>query len=173
MPYDKISNNLKKAILITEDHQFFKHHGIIPYHVKLAFSLYCKRDRSIPPIHGYSTITQQTAKNVFLYPNKTLLRKALEMYYSLLMELIWGKKRILEVYLNVIECGDGIFGVEAASMNFYKKPAILMSKQQSCMLAATLTSPRTSNAGDPSPYVLRRAEKIYSLFVRSKINIPN
>ncbi|MCH9631196.1 MAG: Biosynthetic peptidoglycan transglycosylase [Chlamydiia bacterium] len=158
VPYNKISKNLKKSILIAEDHEFFKHRGVIPYHVKLAYKHYVKRDKSIPPLHGYSTITQQTAKNVFLYPSKTLIRKGFEMYYALLMELIWGKTRILEVYLNIIECGDGIFGVEAASNRFYKKPAILVSRQQACVLAATLTSPRTLHTEAPSSYVLTRAK---------------
>lgn len=159
VPYKKISKNLKKAVLIAEDHTFFEHHGVIFKNLKLAMESYFKQSKDFPYVFGYSTLTQQTAKNVFLYPKKTLLRKALEIHYSLLMELIWGKRRILEVYLNVAEFGDGIFGVGAAAKRYYKKTPGLISKKQASLMVSVLTNPRKYLIENPTPALLYRASK--------------
>ncbi|MDD3743523.1 MAG: transglycosylase domain-containing protein, partial [Lentimicrobiaceae bacterium] len=109
---------------------------------------------------GASTISQQTAKNVFLWPHRNWLRKGLEVYFTGLIEIFWGKKRIMEVYLNVIEMGDGIYGVEMASETYFHKPAKNLNSSEAARIAAVLPNPRRWNAGAPSPYILRRQQSI-------------
>ena len=112
---------------------------------------------------GASTISQQTAKNVFLWPNKTYFRKALEAYFTVLIELIWGKERIMEVYLNSIEMGKGIYGIEAASRTYFSKSAIELTRGEAALIAASLPNPRKQNPDNPSAYMLQRQSEILSL----------
>lgn len=105
---------------------------------------------------GASTISQQTAKNVFLWPGRTWIRKGLEVYFTLLIELLWSKERILEVYVNVVEMGDGIYGTEAASQYYFKKPARKMSRMEAAKIAAVLPNPRKWSVKKPTPYIIKR-----------------
>jgi len=114
-------------------------------------------------IRGGSTISQQTAKNVFLFPNRSYIRKGLEAYFTVLIEVAWPKKRIMEMYLNVIETGDGIYGVEAASQEYFGVHASQLSRSQAATIAACLPNPRRFNAGHPSGYIQRRSSTISNL----------
>jgi len=111
-------------------------------------------------LKGGSTISQQTAKNVFLWQDRSYIRKALEAYYTVLIELIWGKKRIMEVYLNSIEMGDGVYGAEAAAKHWYKKDAASLTRYEAAAIAAILPSPRRFKATNSSSYINRRKAKI-------------
>lgn len=155
--YVDISENLKRAAIAGEDAHFLKHNGFDRQAIKKAFERNQKGDG---PLRGGSTISQQTAKNVFLWPNRSWLRKGLETYFTILIELFWSKKRILEVYLNVIEMGQGVYGAEAASMYYFKKTASGLSRKESGLIIAILPSPRKWDARHPSSYVNRRANSI-------------
>lgn len=111
-------------------------------------------------VRGGSTISQQVAKNVFLWQGRSWIRKGLETYFTFMIELIWGKKRILEVYLNVIETGDGIFGIEAAAQSYFNKPAGNLSAQEAAMIAACLPSPKRYKVKPPSGYIISRSKTI-------------
>ncbi|MGE3608980.1 MAG: monofunctional biosynthetic peptidoglycan transglycosylase [Bacteriovoracaceae bacterium] len=149
---DEISPHLQKAVIASEDPKFLSHNGFD--FEAIAKALDANKRRKVKM--GASTITQQTAKNVFLYPSRTYLRKGLEAYFSVLIENIWGKKRILEVYLNVIELGPGIYGAEAASQYFWKKPASKLALGEAQLFAAILPNPRKWNPKRPTNFVLRR-----------------
>lgn len=121
---DKISNNLQLAVVTSEDQQFLWHHGFDFEAIEKAQKYNEKqKKRKRPKTRGASTISQQTAKNVFLFPQRSYIRKGLEVYFTGLIELLWSKQRIMEVYLNVIEMGDGIYGAEAAAQYYFHKPA--------------------------------------------------
>ena len=121
---DKISNNLQLAVVTSEDQQFLWHHGFDFEAIEKAQKYNEKqKKRKRPKTRGASTISQQTAKNVFLFPQRSYIRKGLEVYFTALIELLWSKQRIMEVYLNVIEMGDGIYGAEAAAQYYFHKPA--------------------------------------------------
>jgi monofunctional biosynthetic peptidoglycan transglycosylase len=137
---DKMSRHLKEAIIFSEDSGFYNHYGVVWDKVYLAYKIHKNRQEG-DKVFGFSTITQQTAKNIFLYPDKSLFRKTLEVYFALCMELLWGKERILEVYLNTIELGDGIFGVQAAAEHYYKKNAQELSIKESYWLASIMAKP--------------------------------
>ena len=109
---------------------------------------------------GGSTISQQTAKNVFTSGSRTWIRKGVETYFTVLIELVWGKERIMEVYLNVVELGDGIYGVEAASQRYFKKSAARLNAPQAALLVASLPSPRRYSVTNPGPYMRRRQAHI-------------
>ncbi|MEI6755252.1 MAG: monofunctional biosynthetic peptidoglycan transglycosylase [Paludibacter sp.] len=156
---DNISPNIVQAVVTSEDNQFLLHHGFSFDAMTKAFEHNQKGKR----IRGGSTISQQTAKNVFLFPQRSYVRKGLEAYFTVLMELTWSKKRIMEVYLNVIEMGDGIYGVEAASQEYFGIHASQLSRSQSAAIAACLPNPRRFNPGHPSGYILRRKAHIMSL----------
>jgi len=115
-----------------------------------------KKNEHSKKLIGGSTITQQTAKNVFLWPGRSFIRKGLEAYFTMLMDVFWSKKRIMEVYLNVIETGDGIYGVEAASQEYFHKPAARLTNQQAAAIASIFPSPLRWSANNPSPYVRHR-----------------
>ncbi len=149
---DDISPNMVQAVVASEDNLFLSHHGFSIDAMTKAFEHNQKGKR----IRGGSTISQQTAKNVFLLPQRSYVRKGLEAYFTVLMELTWSKKRIMEVYLNVIEMGDGIYGVEAASQEYFGIHASQLSKSQAAAIAACLPNPRRFNAGHPSGYIQRR-----------------
>jgi monofunctional biosynthetic peptidoglycan transglycosylase len=156
---EDISRNMQMSVIASEDNNFLKHPGIDVKAIKRAREANKTRKRKL----GASTITQQTAKNVFLFPSRTYIRKAFELYFTGLIELIWGKERIMEVYLNVIEMGDGIYGVGAASEYYFDKPAAKLSKRQAATIAAILPNPRKYSAKNPGPYVRRRSAAIASL----------
>ncbi len=148
----KISKNAPQAVVAAEDQKFMTHNGFDFEAMEKAWENNKKGKR----IKGASTITQQTAKNVFLWPSRSYIRKGLEAYFTVLVEFIWPKKRILEVYLNVIEMGDGIYGIEAASQEYFNKPAADISKSQAAIIAAVLPNPRRWNPSRPTPYIVGR-----------------
>ena len=156
VPLEKISPQLMIAVVAAEDQKFPNHHGFDLKAIQSALQNNKKNKR----IRGASTITQQVAKNVFLWPSKNLFRKGLEAYFSLLIEILWPKSRILEVYLNVAEFGPNIFGVKNAAYTHFKKPAKTLSRHEASLLAAVLPNPHKMHASRPSNYVLQRAEHI-------------
>lgn len=164
---DEISPNMVQAVVASEDNLFLTHHGFSFDAISKAIDHNQKGKR----IRGGSTITQQTAKNVFLFPQRSYIRKGLEAYFTVLMELIWNKKHIMEVYLNVIEMGDGIYGVEAASLEYFGIHASQLSKSQAAAIAACLPNPRRFHANNPSGYIQRREAKIMNIM--SKIGPVN
>ena len=167
---DDISPNMVQAVVTSEDNLFLSHHGFSIDAMTKAFEHNQKGKR----IRGGSTISQQTAKNVFLFPQRSYVRKGLEAYFTVLMELTWSKKRIMEVYLNVIEMGDGIYGVEAASQEYFGVHASQLSKSQAASIAACLPNPRRFNAAHPSGYIQRRKAHIMSLMDKvGQVNFGN
>jgi monofunctional biosynthetic peptidoglycan transglycosylase len=149
---DNISNNLQLAVVCTEDQNFLTHNGFDFTAIKkaMAENKWKKRKR------GASTISQQTAKNLFLWQGRSWFRKGLEVYFTFLIEVFWSKERIMEVYLNIIEMGDGIYGAEAASQHYFHKSAANLSNQQAAALAAILPNPRKFSATNPSRYTQKR-----------------
>ena len=156
---DKISRNLSLAVICSEDQNFLKHFGFdvkaIEHSLKTTLNSKNSKNRT-KRLRGASTISQQTAKNVFLWPDRSWVRKGLEVYFTVLIEIVWSKERILEVYLNSIEMGDGIYGAEAASRFYFQKSARNLSKSQAAAIAAVLPNPREYRANPPSPYIKSR-----------------
>ena len=146
---DELSTNLKKAAIAGEDVNFLKHWGFDFKAMETAF----EKNQKGKKVRGGSTISQQTAKNVFLWPGRSYIRKAFEAYFTILIEVLWGKERILEVYLNVIEMGDGIYGAEAASQQYFGKSAQSMSKSQAALLVAVLPNPLRWNPARPTRFI--------------------
>lgn len=155
-PIENISPNLQKAVIASEDGNFLKHNGFDFNAMQKAFKSNQKGKR----LKGGSTISQQTAKNVFLWQGRSYLRKGLEAYFTVLIELIWGKERIMEVYLNSIEMGNGVYGAEAAAQHWYRKSAADLTKQEAAGIAAILPNPRKYKATNSSSYIQRRKGKI-------------
>jgi len=153
-PLETISPHLQIAVIAAEDQKFPQHFGFDFASLQKALGENRKRTR------GASTITQQTAKNLFLWNGRSYVRKALEAWFTLLMELLWPKERILEVYLNIAEFGEGVYGAEAAARHHFGKSAKHLSRWQSGLLAAVLPSPRRMSASYPSAYVQGRAHTI-------------
>jgi monofunctional biosynthetic peptidoglycan transglycosylase len=147
-----ISPNMRLAVIGSEDQLFYDHFGFDLTAIKKAIRNNEKGRR----LKGGSTISQQTAKNAFLLPHRNYFRKGLEAYFTLLIELLWSKERIIEVYLNVIEFGNGIYGVEAASQQYFKKPASKLTRGEAALLAAVLPNPIRYRVDKPSSYILRR-----------------
>jgi monofunctional glycosyltransferase len=156
VPLDRISPYAALAVISSEDQKFFDHCGFDLQ--AIADAIKENRSRSNP--RGGSTISQQVAKNLFLWSGKSYLRKGIESYLTLLVELLWPKERILEVYLNIAEMGRGVFGVEAAARNFFGRPAARLSMRQAATLAAVLPSPCRMQADRPSAYVRHRTWQI-------------
>lgn len=156
VPMEDISQNLQLAVICSEDQAFLSHGGFDRKAIEKALESNEKGKK----LRGGSTISQQTAKNVFLWPQRTWLRKGLEAYFTLLIETLWSKERILEVYLNSIEMGNGVFGAEAASQYWFKKSAKNLSSQNAAAIAAILPSPQRYSANPPGPYVARRTQWI-------------
>lgn len=154
--YDAISDNMKKAVVASEDQLFFEHAGFDKKQIKKAIEENKKRNRP----RGASTISQQTAKNVFLWPQSSWIRKALETYFTLLIELFWSKERILHVYLNSIETGNGIYGVESVAQLHFNTSAKKLSQSQSALIAATLPNPLRFSSKKPSAYIFKRQAAI-------------
>ena len=149
---EEINEKLQLAVVCSEDQNYLKHSGFDWGAIKKAMAQNKKGKR----IRGGSTITQQTAKNVFLWPGRSYIRKGLEAYFTFLIELIWSKERIMEVYLNSIEMGDGIYGAEAAAQHWYKKSASKLTKDEAASIAAILPNPVKYVANPPSNYVKGR-----------------
>jgi len=148
-PLEKISPDLQLAVVCTEDQNFLKHRGFDFGAIEKAIKHNEKSKRK----RGASTISQQTAKNVFLWPGRSWIRKGFEVYFTFLIETFWSKERIMEVYLNIVELGDGVYGGEAASQTFFKTTAAKMTKRQAATLAIVLPNPLKYNAKHPSPYL--------------------
>jgi len=149
----KISSNAMAAVVASEDQQFYQHFGFDLQSIGSSISAYINGGRKL---RGASTISQQVAKNLFLTPSKSFIRKGLEVWFTLLIEILWSKERILVVYLNIAEFGDHLFGIEAASKHYFGIPAKNLSRSQAAMLAATLPNPLRLRAARPSNYVIRR-----------------
>ena len=152
-----MSYNAKIAVIASEDQLFPDHNGFDLKNIKKAMA-YNKRKPG--RTHGASTISQQVAKNVFLWQGRSWIRKGLEAYFTFMIELIWGKKRILEMYLNVSEMGDGNFGIERAANIHFNKPAANLSQQEAALIAACLPNPKRFKPRPASPYIAGRARKI-------------
>lgn len=152
--YDEMSYQIKLAVIASEDQIFPDHNGFDWKSIEKVMKYESKKPGRI---RGASTISQQVAKNVFLWQGRSKFRKGLEAYFTLMIELIWGKKRILEVYLNVIEMGKGVFGVEAASQSYFKKPAKKLSRREAAMIAACLPNPKKFTLKPVHPHVIGRS----------------
>ncbi|WP_353138300.1 monofunctional biosynthetic peptidoglycan transglycosylase [Pseudopedobacter sp.] len=150
--FDDISLNLKKAVIGAEDARFLSHNGFDFDALGKAY----QKNKAGKKIRGGSTISQQTAKNVFLWPGRSYIRKGFEAYFTILIELLWSKQRIMEVYLNVIEMGDGIYGAEAATQKYYHKSCKSLLKGEAALLAAVLPNPRKWTPANPTNYIYRR-----------------
>ncbi len=150
---DAISKNLILAVICSEDQNFLNHFGLDLKAIRRSVEASKNGTRRL---RGASTISQQTAKNVFLWPDRSWVRKGLEVYFTILIEIVWSKQRILEIYLNSIEMGNGIYGAEAASLHYYNKNARNLSKTQAAAIAAVLPNPRKYSANRPSPYIRSR-----------------
>ena len=158
-PMEKISPNLAKAVIASEDARFFTHNGFDWIEIDKAIDAHRKGKK----LRGASTISQQTAKNVFLFPGRSWVRKGLEAYFTFLIENFWGKERILEVYLNVAEMGRGIYGAEAAAEHLFCIRASKLSTHQASLIAACLPNPLLRKANAPSEGVRKRAAAIRSM----------
>ena len=153
-PYENISKEVALAVVASEDQAFPDHWGFDFNSIYDAMTEKRKR------VRGASTISQQVAKNVFLWHGRSFIRKGLEAYFTVLIEIIWGKERILEVYLNVAEMGKMTFGVEAASLRFYKKSAKNLTRAEAARIAAVLPNPIRFSIKNPSAYVMKRSSQI-------------
>jgi len=151
-PYGDISPHVALAVIAGEDQRFPDHHGFDFVEIQDALE---DREEG-KPLRGASTLSQQVAKNLFLWSGRSLVRKGLEAWFTVLLELLWPKQRILEVYLNIAEFGDYTFGVEAASRQFFNKPAARLTAGEAARLAAVLPNPLRYRADRPSAYVLKR-----------------
>lgn len=149
---DNMSQYLFQAALAAEDDRFLEHNGFDFRAIKLAYE---SNEKSTKTVKGGSTISQQTAKNVFLWPHRDYLRKGMEAWFTVLIEFVWGKKKIIETYLNVVEFGDGAYGVEAASMKYYNKHASKLSQYEAASLIAVLPNPHIYKVLNPSWYTLQ------------------
>jgi monofunctional biosynthetic peptidoglycan transglycosylase len=150
--WDQISPNASLAVLAAEDQKFLDHNGFDYEAINEAW----QKNQHSKKVRGASTISQQVAKNLYLWPGKSFFRKGLEAYFTLLIEILWPKQRIMEVYLNIAEFGYGIYGVEAAGKKFFNHPAKLLTKFECALLAAVLPSPTHLKVDRPSYYVLKR-----------------
>ena len=149
---DNISKNLQLAVICTEDQNFLNHHGFDMDAIEKAIEYNKKGKRT----RGASTISQQTAKNVFLWPHRSWFRKGLETYFTFLIELIWSKERIMEVYLNSIEMGKGVYGAEAAAQHWFKRSAANLRQQEAAAIAAILPNPLRYRANPATNYIQSR-----------------
>jgi monofunctional biosynthetic peptidoglycan transglycosylase len=157
VPWKRISPQAPLAVIAAEDQNFAEHHGFDFQSIRKAIDAHERRGRRL---RGASTISQQVAKNLFLWSGRSFVRKGLEAWFTLLIELTWPKRRILEVYLNIAELGDGVFGVEAAGRLYFGKPAASLEPGEAALLAAVLPNPRRLRANRPSSYVLDRRDWI-------------
>lgn len=151
--WSEISSDAKLAVMASEDQLFPEHNGFDWKSIEKALKGNKKKSKRV---RGASTISQQVAKNVFLWQGRSWIRKGLEVYFTFMIELLWSKQRILEVYLNVAEMGKGVFGIEAASRKYFKKPASKLSRKQAAMIAACLPNPKKYVVNPPTAYINRR-----------------
>lgn len=156
VPLDSISKYLPVAVMASEDQRFMTHHGFDMVEIQNALE---EREQG-KRIRGGSTISQQTAKNVFLWPTSSWVRKGFEAYFTILIELAWSKERIMEVYLNSIEMGDGIYGAEAVAQQHFGRSAANLTRANCALIAATLPNPLKFSSKDPSRYMLKRQTAI-------------
>ena len=156
VPLDSMSIYLPVAVMASEDQRFLMHEGFDLIEINKAL----EERRTGKRFRGGSTISQQTAKNVFLWPKPSWVRKGLEAYFTVLIEYIWGKERIMEVYLNSIEMGDGIYGAEAVAQQHFGRRAITLTRPNCALIAATLPNPLKYSSKSPSSYVLKRQTAI-------------
>jgi len=158
---DRISPRLVQAVIASEDSAFCRHRGFDMKAIEKALKANARSEkRGRGRIRGGSTISQQTAKNAFLWPGRDWVRKGLEAGYTVAIETVWGKRRIMEVYLNVAEWAPGVYGAEAASRHWFGKSADDLTAREAARLAAILPSPRRYDAASPGPYVRRRTSRI-------------
>ena len=167
VPYERISPEMARAVIASEDNLFDRHNGFDWKAIRQARKEYESGKRR----RGGSTISQQTAKNVFLLPHKSMIRKGFEAYFTVLIECLWNKERIMEVYLNVAEMGKGVYGVEAAAEVHFGTSAAKLTRRQACLIAASLPNPLRRNPARPSSYLSRRAGDIAAL--EPKIGYPD
>jgi monofunctional biosynthetic peptidoglycan transglycosylase len=153
-PLPRLGPTVARAVVAAEDARFMRHHGVDWEEVRRARAEHRRRPR------GASTITMQAARSLFLWPGRSWIRKGLEVWLAGLMELVCGKPRILELYLNVVEWGDGVYGAEAAARHAFGVPAAALDARQAALLAAVLPNPRHWHAARPTPGLLRRAARI-------------
>ncbi|MBS1654468.1 MAG: monofunctional biosynthetic peptidoglycan transglycosylase [Bacteroidetes bacterium] len=158
---DEISVNAKLAVIASEDQLFPDHNGFDFKSIEKAM----KHNQKSKSLHGASTISQQVAKNVFLWQGRSWVRKGLEVYFTFMIEMVWGKKRILEMYLNVAEMGDGVFGIEAASQKYFNHAAKTLSRSEAAQIAACLPNPKRYTVKPLSAYVAGR-----SVWIQHQVN---
>ena len=156
IPIDSISPFLIQAVIASEDNNFQDHWGFDFEAIQKASKLNQKGGK----MRGASTISQQTAKNVFLWPDRTWVRKGFEVYFTGMIELCWSKKRIMEVYLNVIEMGDGIYGAEMAAQTYFHKSSKSLTRSEAALIAAVLPNPRKWHPDQPTPYISHKQQNI-------------
>jgi monofunctional biosynthetic peptidoglycan transglycosylase len=154
MPLDKISPHLAKAVVTAEDARFCDHRGVDWEALQMVM------DEPGAPTRGGSTIAMQTAKNLFLWPARSYVRKAVELPLAAWIDLVWPKRRVIEVYLNIAEWGPGIFGAEAAAQRHFGKPAAQLTRSEAALLAAALPNPHARNVARPGPGLRRQAARI-------------
>lgn len=165
---DEISEQMIKAVLASEDANFMEHFGFDFDAIKKAMEY----NRRTGKKYGASTITQQTAKNVYLVPSRSWVRKGLEAYFTFLIEFFWSKQRIIEVYLNIIEVGDGLYGVEAAAQTYFKKTASKLNAFEACQIASILPNPREYKIHNPSRELKARQSRIRKSMEHVKWKTP-
>jgi monofunctional biosynthetic peptidoglycan transglycosylase len=173
VPLSDIAPHVAKAVIASEDNLFYQHKGFDWKEINIAM----EQNKQGKRLRGASTISQQVAKNVFLWPDRSWLRKGLEAYYTVLIELFWSKDRIMEVYLNVAEMGKGIFGIEAAAQAYFKKTALQLSIGEAALIAAALPSPLKRNPAKPGTYMQTRKKQIITLieklgYLTSSVGTP-
>ena len=153
---DEMSPYLVRAVIASEEQHFNEHWGFDIEALQKAY----QHNQKSKKVKGGSTISQQVAKNVFLWPGRSYIRKGLEAYFTILIEITWSKKRIMEIYLNEIEMGNGIYGAEAAAKKYFRKPAKDLSKRESALVAAVLPNPIRWTPANPNAYIQRRQYRI-------------
>lgn len=163
--YDDLSENLKRAVIASEDARFMQHGGFDREAIQKAI----QENKEGGSLRGGSTISQQTAKNVFLWPQRSWLRKGLEVWFTILIEALWGKERILEVYLNVIEMGPNLYGAESATQYYFNKSSHNLTKRQAALIAAVLPNPLRWSPANPTNYISNRAYRIVRYMPHSDI----
>lgn len=156
VPMEKISPDMAIAVVASEDAHFIEHNGFDWEQIEQAYTEAEKGKR----LRGASTISQQTAKNVFLWPGRSWVRKGLEAYFTVLIEFFWSKERIMEVYLNSIETGEGLYGIAAVAEKNFKKSPDKLNRHECALIAATLPNPRRFSSKKPSKYIIKRQTAI-------------
>lgn len=169
VPSSKISPYMSRAVLAAEDQLFFEHHGFDWDAIRAAAD-WNRKHANTGRVRGASTLSQQTAKNLFLWSGRSWIRKALEAGFTVLLETLWPKQRILEMYLNIVEFGDGIYGTEAAAQQFFGKHAAQLTASECALLAAALPNPHVYQVNHPSGYL--RGRQAWILRNMGKISLP-